>query len=132
MFILYGLTYNLFEEQSFRILNNRFNLNKNYLHILSSLPLLEDILKILNAINWKSSCNCVLRSWIISLWNHKKSIQNHKKALKILNEKSQFPLQDLKMIILNFFLPSRILGYSREIFWKFSTQLNRNPPHFAC
>ena len=41
MFILYGLTYNLFEEQSFRILNNRFNLNKNYLHILTSLPLPE-------------------------------------------------------------------------------------------
>ena len=131
MFILYVLTNNLFEVQSFRILNDRFNLNKNYLHILTSLPLLEDILKILNAIHW-SSCNCVIRSWIISLWNHKKSIQNHKKALKILNEKSQFPLQDLKMIILNFFLPSRIWRYSREIFWKFSTQLNRNPPHIAC
>ena len=44
MFILYGLTYNHFEEQSFRILNNRFNLNKNYLHILTSLPLPELLL----------------------------------------------------------------------------------------
>ena len=51
LLILYRLTYDLFEVQSFRILNDRFNLNKNYLHILTSLPLLEDILEILNAID---------------------------------------------------------------------------------
>jgi hypothetical protein len=41
MFILYGSTYNLFEVQSFRVLKNRFTLNKNYLDILTSLPLPE-------------------------------------------------------------------------------------------
>jgi hypothetical protein len=50
LLIIYGLTYDLFELKSFKILNNRYYLNKNYLHILSSLSLLEDILGILNAI----------------------------------------------------------------------------------